>query len=139
MALKPEQRLRNSPPLGIKLIAVLNGLMAFLCIGTAFFRWIYHTRYFSAEPSWMIIGLLLFIGILFGVETAGLWSSKKWAWWLAFVLYGLVFLTMCIQLIQHRVFPDLQHWWHFYLYPILFGYLLRPSIRRRFGKAPNGA
>lgn len=131
MVLVPDKQ--NAPPLGVKLIAVLNGIMAFLCLGTAILRWAYHERYFSSEPSWMIIGFLSVIGILFGVATVGLWRFKNWAWGVAFVMYSLVFLLMCAQLIQHRIFPDIKHWWHFYLYPILLGYLLRPAIRQRFG------
>ncbi len=125
------------PPLGIKIIAIMNGLNAIFALGIGIRRLLLPEQNVSSiYPAWLIIGLLLLIGGLFSTITIGLWRLKRWAWWSIFFVFGLVFFVMCIQLIQHRIFPDLQHWWHFYLYPVLFGYLLRPSIRRRFKTSP---
>lgn len=128
---------RYNPPIGIKLIAILTGANAVFFFFTAYLRLFRHDELFPMEPAHVTVPLTLGLGALFGWAAVDLWRLKRWAWWTVLTIYSLIFLVMCIQLVQHRIFPDPKHWWHSYLYPILFGYLLRPSIRLRFGRTRN--
>lgn len=119
-------------PFGVKLISILIGLNAFLLVAAACFRWIKHEEVFSSEPTWLLVGLMLALAFLFSATGIGFWRLRRWAWWATVVISGLIFAVMCVQLIQYRIFPNPKYWWHFYLYPMLFAYLLRPSIRCRF-------
>ena len=128
----PKTEVKAPPPLGIKIIVGLAAIYTLILVGAACIRLAYHGQASPSTPIWFLTAATLITALLIGATAKGLWRMRNWAWWTASIVLGLTFLLNCAKLIHLRHFPDLAHWWPLFLYLILFGCLLRPSIYRCF-------
>lgn len=136
---------KRAVPLGVKIVVVWTGIMAtggffigFMCL--AFYV---HQKLSVSVPPYgpkvfLPAPLAVMMSALLGMVAVGLWRLRRWGWRLAVGIYVAFFAVTCFQLLYRHVFPDLRHWMHFYLYPVLLVYLWRPAIRRRFTNQETG-
>lgn len=120
------------PIVGIKIISMLIGFNSLISFFAGVMRFILKDRYPQNEPGWILAGFLVGVAFYFAWLSIGLWKLKNKARIATLVTMALIFILLTANLIQNHIVPNFKSWWHYYLYPVLFLYLVVPPVRKKF-------